>query len=101
MDTARSQNGVPIRLTGERWFHITEGHGELAGHYFDVLETVEESDAIYEGEVGEMLAVRMVEPGRHLVAVYQETSQDDGFIVTAFLTKRLGPIQRRRRIWPP
>jgi hypothetical protein len=92
---------VPIRLTEERWLHITEGHGELGGHYFDVLETVEQPDAIYEGKAGEMLAVRRIEPGRHLVAVYQETGQDDGFIVTAFLTKRLASIQRRRRIWPP
>ncbi|MHC1574416.1 MAG: hypothetical protein ACXQTY_01225 [Candidatus Methanogasteraceae archaeon] len=39
MDVAKSKNGVPIRLTKERWFHITEEHSEMAGYYFEVLET--------------------------------------------------------------
>ncbi len=30
----------------------------MAGYYFDVLETVEEPEAIYEGKMGEFLAVR-------------------------------------------
>ena len=42
MDVAKSKNDVPIRLTEERWFHITEEHSEMAGYYFEVLETVEE-----------------------------------------------------------
>jgi hypothetical protein len=46
MDVARSRNNVPIRLTEERWFHITEEHSEMAGYYFEVLETVEESEVI-------------------------------------------------------
>jgi len=48
MDVVRSKNGVPIRLTDERWLHITEEHSEMAGYYFEALETVEEPDAIYE-----------------------------------------------------
>jgi hypothetical protein len=35
---AISKNGVPIRLTEERWFHITEEHSEMAGYYFEILE---------------------------------------------------------------
>ena len=52
MDVAKSKNGVPIRLTEERWFHITEEHSEIAGYYFEVLETLEEPEAIYEGKAG-------------------------------------------------
>ena len=52
MDVAKSKNGVPIRLTEERWIHITEEHSEMAGYYFEVLETVEEPEAIYEGKMG-------------------------------------------------
>ena len=33
-----SVDGVPIRLTEERWFHIVENHDDMAGHYEDVLE---------------------------------------------------------------
>lgn len=28
MDVARSVNGVPIRLSYERWYHIVENHEE-------------------------------------------------------------------------
>ena len=63
MDVVKSKNDVPIRLTEERWFHITEEHSEMAGYYFEVLETVEEPEAVYEGRAGECIAVREVEKG--------------------------------------
>jgi len=46
MEKAISKNGVPIRLTEERWFHIVENHDDLAGHYEEVLEAVEDPDYI-------------------------------------------------------
>jgi hypothetical protein len=46
MDEVRSKNDVPIRLTGERWFHITEEHSEMAGYYFEALQPVDESETI-------------------------------------------------------
>jgi len=100
MGIARSQNGVPIRLPDERWIHITEEHSELAGHYFDVLETIEDPEAIYEGTAEELLAVRQLWPGKHLVVVYREVSEDDGFVITAFLTGRSVKLRRRKRLWP-
>lgn len=48
-ETAWSRNGIPIRLSDERWIHLTEGHSEMAGYYSEVLEVVEDPDAIYEG----------------------------------------------------
>jgi len=95
----KSKNNVPIRLTEERWFHITEEHSEMAGYYFEVLETVEEPEAIYEGKTGELLAVREVENGKNIVVVYRELSKEDGFVITAFLTKRKKQFERRRKIW--
>jgi hypothetical protein len=35
-----SKNNVPIRLTEERWQHITIGHPEIADYYFEIQETV-------------------------------------------------------------
>jgi len=58
MQITQSKNGVPIRLTDERWIHITEEHSELAGYYFEVLETIQESHAVYEGRMGELFAVK-------------------------------------------
>ncbi len=95
----KSKNNVPIRLTEERWFHITEEHSEMAGYYFEVLETVEEPEAIYEGKTGELLAVREVENGKNIVVVYKELNKEDGFVITAFLTRRKRQFERRRKIW--
>ena len=64
METVRSKNDVQIRLPDERWLHITESHTEMAGLYSDVLETVEDPDAIYEVESGELLATKEVQTGR-------------------------------------
>ncbi|HSU49383.1 MAG TPA: hypothetical protein VLJ41_02290 [Segetibacter sp.] len=41
MDIAISKNTVPIRLTEERWYHISTGHPEVAAYYFEILETIE------------------------------------------------------------
>ena len=99
METVQSKNGVPIRLTEERWFHITEEHSEMAGYYFEVLETVQEPEAIYEGRAGELLAAKEIEQGKYLVVVYKEVNREDGFVITAFLTRRINQIKRRTKLW--
>ena len=43
-----SKNGVSIRLTDERWAHITEKHCELAGLRAEVVETVLKPERIFE-----------------------------------------------------
>jgi len=99
MDVVKSKNDVPIRLTEERWFHITEEHSEMAGYYFEVLEAVEEPEAVYEGRAGECIAAREVEKGKYIVVVYRELGRVDGFVITAFLTRRRKQLERRRKIW--
>ncbi len=80
--TAVSKNGVPIRLTEERWFHIVENHDELAGLSDEVLLTIEDPDFIVKGWTDELLAVRKIND-KYLVAVYREVG-NDGFIITGF-----------------
>ena len=94
-----SQNNIPIRLNDERWAHITEEHCELAGLREEVLETISSPERIYTGTQGELLAVREINEGKYLVVVYRE-SGDDGFIITAFLTRRISSLERRKQIWP-
>jgi hypothetical protein len=84
-----SKNGVPIRLSDERWAHITEEHYELAGLRLEVMETIPQPERVLAGGAGELLAVRETEPGKWLVAVYREF-KDDGFVITAFLTPAQG-----------
>lgn len=85
MDKVNSINGVSIRLTNEKWFHITEGHPEMAGFYFEVLEAVEEPEAICAGESEEYVAIRNIKDKKYIVVIYKELN-DDGFVITAFFT---------------
>ncbi len=101
MNTAKTVNGVTIRLPDERWVHITEEHAEMAGYLYDVLETIQRPLSIFEGNSGELIAAREIEPGKYLVAVYREIDRDDGFVITAFLTRRWKQLERRKRIWQP
>ena len=101
MDVVNSKNNVPIRLTNERWLHIGEEHNELAGYYFDVLETISDAEEIYKGKKSECIAIKALEgKKKYLVVVYKETSKDDGFVITAFFTKRIESLRRRKRLWP-
>lgn len=99
METIKSKNGVPIRLPDERWFHITEEHSEMAGYYFDVLEALEEPEVIYEGNAGELFAVKELEKDKYIVVIYKESTEKDGFIITAYLTRRKAQLDRRRKLW--
>lgn len=94
-----SVNGVPIRFPDERWAHIQEEHGELVERKSQILETLAEPQRILKGGAGELLAVREVEPGKSLVVVYKENA-DDGFVITAFLTRKTLALDRREQLWP-
>lgn len=99
IDRILAKSGTPIRLTDERWTHITEEHGELVGLQSNVVETVSHPDRVLLGGDGELLAVREIEVGKHLVVVYRE-QDNDGFIITAFLTRRIRSLEKRRQLWP-
>ncbi|HET6453910.1 MAG TPA: hypothetical protein VFI02_05850 [Armatimonadota bacterium] len=94
-----SKNGIAIRLTDERWAHITEEHSELAGLRLDVLEVISDPERIVQGGYGSLLAVRQTMSGKFLVVVYRE-HESDGFIITAFLTSRISYLDRRKQLWP-
>ena len=95
-ESVLSVNKVPIRLTAERWSHITEEHSELAGLKHDVLEVIADPVRIVEGGAGELLAYRETVHGRYLVVVYRE-EENDGFVITAYLTRR--PNWDREVLW--
>ena len=98
-DVVTLRNNVPIRLTDERWAHITEEHAELAGMRLEILETIVQPARILAGRAGELLAVREFEIGKFLVVAYREL-ENDGFIITAFLTRRVRSLDRRQQLWP-
>lgn len=97
----RSRNGVPIRLTEERWQHIVRRHPEMNNQRGRVLETVTEPEMIQQGDFGEVLAIRFYPEtpltSKFLLVAYREVRPDDGFIITAYLSSR--PSERREVIW--
>ncbi len=89
MDVSCSVNGVPIRLTYERWYHIIESHDDLASYFYEVLETVETPDFVIKGNKGSLKATKNVAKNKWLVVIYREISKKDGFVITAyFLNKK-------------
>jgi len=95
MDVALSVEGVPIRLTTERWFHIVENHDDMAGYYDDVLEIIENPDLVLRGYGGSLIATRGYGRGRYLAVIYRQ-SAEDGFVITAYFTSK---IDRKKAVW--
>ena len=66
-----------------------------------VLETLTEPECIQQGDYGELLAARFYTGtplgDKYLVVAYREVSQDDGFILTAYYTRRLST--QREILW--
>jgi hypothetical protein len=60
----------------------------------EVLEAVEDPDAIYEGSSGELLSIRKMKSGKYIVVAYKEVSKTDGFIITAFITRKVRQFER-------
>lgn len=94
---ALSQNGVPIRLPDERWAHIAKRHEDLNNKQPEVLATVSNPVRILSGDESELLALRELEPGKWLVVVYRELV-NDGFIITAYSTRRLSCLNQRQHV---
>ena len=96
-----SRAGVPIRLTPERWRHIVANHPEMSSLQERVLETVAGPDCIQTGDFGELLAVRRYSEtpfaGKYMVVVYREVGLEDGFVLTAYVTRR--PSTKRTLMW--
>jgi len=98
---ARSKDAVPIRLTEERWEYICKRHPEMEDQQDKVLETVSGPDYIQRGDQGAKMAIRSYEKtplsSKYLVVVYREIDGSDGFIITAYFTRK--PADWREVLW--
>ena len=65
----------------------------------EILETLASLSRILAGKGEEQLAVREVAKDKYLIVVYREMS-DDGFMITAFLTRKLRSLNKRKQLWP-
>lgn len=98
--TVLSKNGVPIRLTDERWNHIIKTHTEINPRDFSsVINVVKNPDAILKGDVGELLAVKKHGIQTWIVVPYKEIDEKDGFILTAYQTTDSRWLFQREVLW--
>lgn len=101
MDIAISKNGIPIRLTDERWHHISTGHPEIADYFYEILESIENPDYIYQETNGARIAVKNFQKifPKFVVVIYKETDEKDGFIITAHFSKMEHKFTKKKVIW--
>lgn len=97
----KSINGVQIRLTQERWDHITTSHLELDPKGYErILNTVKGPDIVLKGDTGEQLAVKKQSRKRAwIVVAYKESTKEDGFVLTAYLTTDSRWLFQKEIIW--
>jgi len=93
---ADSVNGVPIRLTDERWEHILYRRPEMASFIETVLDAVGDPEYILRGYKGTLIAVMHLGDSSFLNVVYRELSNRDGFIITARIERQL---DKSKIIW--
>ena len=89
LGTATSVNGVPIRLTHERWEHILDSHPNMASFQETILEAVENPDYILGSRRGALVAVVVLGRNTLLQVFYIEKSRYDGFVLSARIGEKL------------
>jgi len=101
LGTATSKNGVRIRLTYKQWSHILEAHDYMAGNMDKILETISDPGYIAHGWADELIALkhygRTSISEKYVVVVYKE--DEEGFVITTFMTSNEDKILRRGVIW--
>ena len=101
MEIAHSRNGLPIRLTDARWEHITGRHPEMRWQRARVMDAIVAPEIVQQGDYGALLAARYYnQPGAvnlFVVAVYREVDERHGFVIAAYLARRLSA--RREVLW--
>jgi hypothetical protein len=97
--TARTVNGIVVRLYNDALQRIFRKHGELRSMTERILEVVRSPELVLVGHGEELLAVRHcsetpVGP-KDMVVVYRE---DKHLIITAFLASNRQKLVRKRTV---
>jgi hypothetical protein len=97
VEIANSINGVPIRLTDERWLHIVENKPYMYAYDDAILKAIEAPTVVLRGYAGSLIAVLALARDRFLHVVYKEVRHDDGFVITAYVAQK---YNRDAILWP-
>ncbi len=97
MEVVYSINGVPIRLTAERWEHIVSNKPYMYSYEDALLQAIEQPSVVLRGYAGSLIAVSALSRDNYLHVVYKEVNDEDGFVVTAYVARK---YNRDQVIWP-
>ncbi|OGW17210.1 MAG: hypothetical protein A3G93_04550 [Nitrospinae bacterium RIFCSPLOWO2_12_FULL_45_22] len=101
MIIAYSVNGVPVRLTTERWKHITSRHPEMVKEKDKVIDALTNPDLVQKGDYLTLIAIKFHAEtpltSKYLLVVYKEINKIDGFVLTAYFTNK--PLKWREVLW--
>lgn len=75
---------------------VSEKSQEIVNNFCKFIET--NNSLLIEKYSLELIAVRELKKEKFLAVIYRELNHD-GFIITAFLTKRIKSLSRRKQIW--
>jgi hypothetical protein len=70
----------------------------MESYYERMLDAIEKPIFVLRGYAGSLVAILDVGRQRYLHVVYKEVSQDDGFIITAFIARK---YNQRMIVWSP
>jgi hypothetical protein len=94
-----SVNNRSVILTEDRWRLLSEAHPEIARMREEIYNAIEDPDTVLAGPRSHLIAVRELEPKRHMVVLYIEKGESEGTIATAYLTKDTEQFDELRTIW--
>ncbi len=84
--------------------HILKNHPKMKNEEAKLIEVISNPAIILEGDFEEVLAAKFypkspVTADKYLVVAYKEINKLDGFLITAYFTRRLS--KRRKVLWKP
>lgn len=90
-------------MTDERWRHITTGHPETADYLFEILETIQNPEIVYQGNEGGLIATKSFPDlsDKFVVVIYKEVTEKDGFILTAYVSNKRQEFEKKTIAWKP
>ena len=96
----RDYSGRLVRLSEKTLAHILAKRPWMVNHLEALREALESPEAVLEGARGELLSFKWFDEilgGAFLAVVYRPLDRE-GFIITAYPTKAVNKLYRRRRI---
>ncbi len=69
----------------------------MVDYYDNILQTVTSPELVYLGKEVEFLVLRSLQSNdtKKIAVVYRELSNTDGFIITAYLTRKIREFEKR------